>query len=81
MKKAISLAYPDNAQAPFVTAVGKDKVAEQILDIAKENNIPIVQNKGLVEVLSVQDIGTCVPEETWSILAKIFAFIIDQDGK
>ena len=62
IKKAVSLRYPEGAPAPFITASGKGIVAEKILETARENDIKIVENKELTDFLSVQEIGTCVPE-------------------
>lgn len=78
MKKAVSLKYPEGAPAPFITASGKGVLAEKILDTARQNNIPVVENKELTDFLSVQEIGTCVPENIWPVLAKIFAFVMQE---
>ena len=63
--KAVALKYPKNAAAPFICASGKGEVAKNILDIAQKNNIPIVENSDLTDVLTLQEIGTIIPEETW----------------
>lgn len=78
IKKAVSLKYPEGAPAPFITASGRGIVAEKILETARENDIKIVENKELTDFLSVQEIGTCVPESIWPVLAKIFAFVMQE---
>lgn len=78
VKKAVVLKYPEGAVAPFITANTKGELAEKVLQIAKDNDIAIVQNEGLTNFLSVQEIGTCVPEEVWPVLAKIFAFVLQE---
>lgn len=78
IKKAVSLKYPEGAPAPFITASGKGIIAEKILETARENDIKIVENKDLTDFLSVQEIGTCVPETIWPVLAKIFAFVMQE---
>lgn len=77
--KAVALKYPQEAEAPFITASVKGVVAEKLLSAARENNIPIVENEELTEVLSVSEIGECIPEQTWEHVAKIFAFVVDLD--
>ena len=52
--KAVALKYPENAEAPFISAVGKGLAAEKILEIAKEHSIPVVKNEIASDVLSVQ---------------------------
>lgn len=78
--KAVALKYPKNAVAPFICASGKGEVAKNILDIAQKNNIPIVENSDLTDVLTLQEIGTIIPEETWELIANIFSYIIEQDS-
>lgn len=76
-KKAVALKYPQGVEAPFITVTAKGELAETVINVAKENDIAIVENTELTEFLSMQEIGTCVPENVWPVLAKIFAFIID----
>ncbi|WP_318679716.1 EscU/YscU/HrcU family type III secretion system export apparatus switch protein [Treponema sp.] len=77
IKKAVALKYPENAPAPFIVASEKGFLAQKILDIAEENDIAVVENTELTEFLSVQEIGECVSEQVWPVLAKIFAFVIN----
>lgn len=74
-KTAVALHYPENAQAPFIVAKGTNQKAEKILEIAQLNNIPIVIEPETAVVLSMQDIGDCIPEETYEVLAGVFAFL------
>lgn len=78
IKKAVALKYPKDAVAPFITASAKGQLAQKILDVANKNNVAIVQNEQLTDFLSVQEIGTCVPESVWPVLAKIFAFVMQE---
>ena len=77
-KKAVALKYPEGAPAPFITASAKGELAQKILDVAEQNQIPVVQNDQLTDFLCVQEIGTCVPETVWPVLAKIFAFVMQE---
>ena len=65
--KACVLKYPEGADAPFITATGKGLVAEK-------NGIPVVKNE-IAEVLCLQKCGDMIPEETYSAIAGVFAFI------
>ena len=78
IKKAVALKYPEGAAAPFVTVTAKGELAQKVLDAAEENDITIVKNDELTDFLSIQEIGTCVPETVWPVLAKIFAFVMQQ---
>ena len=81
VKKAVALKYPEGAPAPFVTASEKGFLAQKMLEIAQENGIAVVENDELTDFLSVQAIGECVPETVWPVLAKIFAFVIEEERK
>lgn len=74
-KKAIALAYTKEDQAPRIVARGKEKIAEQILAIAREYNVPIKNNRFLVDALMSFDVGDYIPEELYGIIAELFAFI------
>lgn len=76
IKKAVALKYPENAYAPFITAKGKGELAERILEEARKNEIKIEENIPLVDILTMQEVGECVPEEAWAALAEIFSFIL-----
>ncbi len=76
MKKvAIALQYPENAPAPFLVYKGRGIKADKVIEIAKENNVPVVCNPDTAMILSVQEIGECVPVDTYEVLAGIFAFL------
>lgn len=77
---AIALKYPENADAPFITAKSRGALAKKMLEIAKENNVPIVKNEIATEILTAEEIGSSIPEETWEIIAKIFTFLIEKNG-
>ena len=75
-KKAVALRYdPDQEQSPRVIGKGLGLVAEQILELAREHNIPIHEDKDLVEVLAKLDPGDEIPSETYVVVAEILAFI------
>lgn len=70
-----ALKYPKDAEAPFIVAQGKALIAQRMIEIAKENNVPIIVEPETEGILSLYDVGECIPYETYEVLAKIFAFI------
>ncbi|SEF51709.1 flagellar biosynthesis protein [Caloramator fervidus] len=74
-KKAVALKYNKNLKAPYVTAVGFGQVAEKIIKIAKESNIPIVENENLVDSLSKLPLNQPIPPELYEAVAEIIAFV------
>ncbi|MEQ6375310.1 EscU/YscU/HrcU family type III secretion system export apparatus switch protein [Bacillaceae bacterium S4-13-58] len=83
-KEAVVLKYAEQTDyAPKVVAKGKGLVAEQILQKAYENHIPIQEDPTLLELLSELSIDQSIPEELYQAVAEVFAFIykIDQELK
>ena len=75
-KKAVALRYKKGEdKAPKVIAKGKGKIGERIIQIAKENNIPIKEDPVLVEALSQIEINQEIPPELYKAVAKILVFI------
>lgn len=74
---AIALAYEKGVDAaPYILGMGKDLVAEQMINMAKRYNIPIVRNIKLARTLWENgDIYEYVPEDTYEAVAKILRFI------
>ena len=73
---AVALKYPLDAEAPLIAAKERGRLAKRMIEIAEENKIPVIEDDVLENVLSIQDIGQCIPEETWEAVAAIFAYIL-----
>ena len=70
------------SDAPIVLAKGKDLIAQKIKDTAKENNIPIVENKPLAQALyKGVDIGGRIPAELYKAVAEVLAFVYSLKNK
>jgi flagellar biosynthesis protein len=78
IKKAIALDYDiDINQAPKVIAKGKGALANNIIKIAQDNDIPIKKDEDLVELLSAIDIDKEIPQSMYKAVSEIFSFIYD----
>ena len=77
---AVALKY-DGENAPRVTAKGTDELAQQIIDIARKNNVPLTENKELVSLLSTLELGEEIPEMLYLAVAEIIAFAYMMKGK
>lgn len=81
-KKAVALTYrPGKDSAPKVTASGKGKVAERIIETAREYGIPVKDDPDLVEVLSKLDIEEEIPPGVYVVVAELLAFAYSVNGK
>ena len=70
---------PNAGDAPKVIAKGKGKIAENILEKAKENDIPIQEDPSLVEILGQLNINESIPEELYQAVSEVFAYIYQID--
>jgi flagellar biosynthesis protein len=75
-KSAVSLRYNSTRDmAPKITAKGKGLVAENIVALAKEHNIPIKEDPDLVEVLSQVEVNQEIPPTVYHVVAELLAFV------
>ena len=79
---AIALSYkPSLNLAPMVVAKGQDFVAQRIKDAAKENNVPIVENKPLARMLyTTVDVDQEIPPELYQAVADVLANVFQSKG-
>lgn len=77
---AVALQY-DGRQAPRVTAKGYGEVAEEIIRLAREHNIPLYEDVELVGLLSRLDLGDEIPEALYIAVARVIAFAYLLAGK
>lgn len=75
IQQAVALLYPEDKDAPIIMAKEKGVLAQKMIDIAKENNIPVIQDVETTNILSLYEIGEYIPEQTYKVIAKIFAYI------
>ena len=73
---AVALSYKQGMKAPLVVAKGQDLVAQKIKRIAKDNRVPIVENKPLARALfSSVEVGDAVPENLYQAVAEVLAYV------
>ena len=80
---AIALRYDSKiAPAPQVVAKGVDFVAFKIKEVAKNNNIPIVENKPLARTLyKIVPLDGLIPAELYVAVAEILAYVFKLNNK
>ena len=75
-KKAVALGYnrsQDNA--PKVLASGAGEIANKIISLAKEHDIPIKEDPDLIEILSKIEVDQEIPPNLYKAVAEIFSFL------
>ena len=81
-KKAAALRYDKTRDlAPKLVAKGRGKMAERIIQMARENNVPLVEDRNLVQVLEALDLNTDIPPELYQAVAEVLVFVYRLNGK
>ncbi len=75
IKQAVAIEYDPNDFAPKIVATGRGKVAERIIEQAKENDVPVHEDEKLAGTLSKLDIGEYIPPELYEVVAEILVFV------
>ena len=81
---AVAIQYDPNKKEsiPMVVAKGQRLVAEQIKQIADDNDIPIIENPPLARSLFKQvEIGHYIPKESFKLVAEVLAFVFHIKNK
>ncbi len=79
---AVALAYRrEEMEAPRVVAKGSDHLAQRIRTLARENEVPVVQNPPLARALNEVEVGQSIPEDMYKAVAEILAYVYSLKGR
>jgi len=80
---AVAIRYEaEKMRAPKVVAKGAGFVARKIKEIARENNIPVMEDKPLARMLyKTVEIGQEVPSTVYRAVAEVLAYVYKLKGK
>jgi flagellar biosynthesis protein len=79
--RAVAIRYDGRAGAgaadevPRVVASGQARIAEAIVELAREHGIPIRQDRDLVALLACCEPGAPIPTELYSAVAELIAWL------
>jgi len=77
-RTAVALKYDEsNNIAPVVVASGVGYLAEKIIEVAAENNVPVFEDSSLSTILSQLDLGAEVPEELYKVVVDIYVYFLN----
>jgi flagellar biosynthetic protein FlhB len=78
---AIALLYEEGMSAPKVVAKGAGFIADKIRSLARENGVPLVENKPLARTLFKNiKIGHPIPKELYKAVAEVLAYVFKLKG-
>ena len=73
---AVAIKYETGMEAPTVIAKGADFIAQRIREIAKENDVVVVENKPLAQTLFKNaEIGDMIPPDLYKAVAEVLAYV------
>lgn len=73
---AVAIKYDKTTPAPQLIAMGADLVAEKIKEVARENRIPVVENKPLARtIFKTMKIGQFIPRELYVAVAEVLSYV------
>ena len=79
---AAALEYEaERDRAPRVVARGRAAIAEKIIAVAREHNIPIRSDPALAEILVRLEIDQDIPLELYRAVAEILAFVYQTNSR
>lgn len=73
---ALKYALDKENSAPMVVASGMGHVAQKIVDVATENNIPIYEDDSLASLLSQLQVGSQIPQELFQTIVDIYVYFL-----
>ncbi|BCS99282.1 flagellar biosynthesis protein FlhB [Desulfoluna limicola] len=80
---AVAISYkPGEMPAPKVVAKGAGKIAERIREIARENGVPLVENRPLARNLyKTVEVGREIPDDLFQAVAELLAYVYRLKGR
>ena len=77
-KTAVALKYDEfNNAAPIVVASGLGYMAEKMVELASEHNVPVFEDSSLSTILSQLDLGAEIPDELYQVVVDIYVYFLN----
>ena len=74
--KAVALKYNERESAPIIVASGLGPIAEKIVEIANQHNIPVYEDNSLATVLTQLKLGQEIPPELYNAIVEIYVYFL-----
>nr|WP_319490170.1 EscU/YscU/HrcU family type III secretion system export apparatus switch protein [uncultured Caproiciproducens sp.] len=76
---AAALRYSQDSahSAPVVVASGSGYVAQKIIEVAQDNNVPVFHDDSLASLLSQLQAGTEIPPELYQTIVDIYVYFLN----
>lgn len=76
-QKAVALSYDEEqSRAPVIVASGRGHMAERIIELACENDVPVYEDHSLANILSQMELGSEIPAELYQMVVDIYVYFL-----
>jgi len=82
--RSVAVAVEDSTSTkdtPRITAAGRGKIAEQILQIAYEKGINVREDSALAEMLATVELDSPIPSEAFLAVAEVLSYVYRANGE
>ena len=79
-RRATALRY-EGTGAPKVAATGRGYIADRIIEVARENGIPIREDPALADALASLELESEIPQDLYTAVAEAIAWAYSLDRK
>jgi len=81
-KKAAALRFrPGEDRAPRIVASGKGNLAEEIIELARRSDVPVLERSELAGFLLDLPVGQEIPENLYRAVSTVFARLLQLEGE
>ncbi|MGS2719876.1 EscU/YscU/HrcU family type III secretion system export apparatus switch protein [Paraglaciecola aestuariivivens] len=85
-KSAVGLKYQqaqagETSQAPTIVAKGFGELAEEIVNLARQNGVLVHEDPYLSDFLATLDLGQEIPDSLYHVIAELISFSYVLQGK
>lgn len=81
-KKAAALRFrPGEDRAPRIVASGKGNLAEEIIELARTSDVPVLERSELAGFLLDLPVGQEIPENLYRAVSTVFARLLQLEGE
>ena len=75
-QRAVALRYDGTEVAPVIVATGLGYMAERIVEMAVEQNVPVYEDNSLATLLSRLELGQEIPQELYQLVVDIYVYFL-----
>lgn len=76
-QKAVALKYDESKdRAPVIVASGSGYLAERLVEIANDNDVPVYEDNSLATILSQLELGQQIPEQLYQTIVDIYVYFL-----